>query len=157
MVFEFVIDCGMEIVKCNMVWCGRRFNIVSNCSCIVEVHIMKDKAMIIAYVTLFIGIGLLAFTFISAYIFLINNPSITGSSDLIDVFGSSLAPLIGASIRIMYLGVMGWIGSGLTTRGVQLVTQLKRLTIPEFRSRTPPIIKPMEPIRAQETRKTDKA
>jgi len=97
MVFEFVIDCGMEIVKCNMVWCGRRFNIVSNCSCIVEVHIMKDKAMIIAHVTLFIGIGLLAFTFISAYIFLINNPSITGSSDLIDVFGSSLAPLIEAS------------------------------------------------------------
>jgi energy-coupling factor transporter transmembrane protein EcfT len=113
---------------------------------------MKDKAMIIAYVTLFIGIGLLVFTFISAYIFLINNPSITGSSDLIDVFGSSLAPLIGASIRIMYLGVMGWIGSGLTTRGVQLVTQLKRLARPEFRSRTPPVIKPMEPIRAQETK-----
>jgi energy-coupling factor transporter transmembrane protein EcfT len=113
---------------------------------------MKDKAMILAYVTLFIGIGLLVFTFISAYIFLINNPSITGSSDLIDVFGSSLAPLIGASIRIMYLGVMGWIGSGLTTRGVQLVTQLKRLARPEFRSRTPPVIKPMEPIRAQETK-----
>ena len=118
---------------------------------------MKDKAMIIAYATLFTGIGLLAFTFISAYIFLINNPSITGSSDLIDVFGSSLAPLIGASIRIMYLGVMGWIGSGLTARGVQLITQLKRLARPEFRSRTPPVIKPMEPIRAQETKKTEKA
>ena len=118
---------------------------------------MKDKAMIIAYVTLFTGIGLLVFTFISAYIFLINNPSITGSSDLIDVFGSSLAPLIGASIRIMYLGVMGWISSGLTTRGVQLITQLKRLARPEFRSRTPPVIKPMEPVRAQETKKTEKA
>ena len=117
---------------------------------------MKDKAMIIAFVTLFIGIGLLAFTFISAYIFLINNPSITGSSDLIDTFGSSLAPLIGASIRIMYLGVMGWIGSGLTARGVQLVTQLKRLARPEFQSRTPLAIKPMEPIRAKGTRKTDK-
>ena len=117
---------------------------------------MKDKAMIIAYITLFIGIGLLAFTFISAYIFLINNPSITGSSDIVDVFGSSLAPLIGASIRIMYLGVMGWIGSGLTARGVQLVTQLKRLARPEFQSRTPLAIKPMEPIRAKGTRKTDK-
>ncbi|GAG02494.1 unnamed protein product, partial [marine sediment metagenome] len=31
---------------------------------------MKDKAMIIAYATLFTGISLLAFTFISAYIFL---------------------------------------------------------------------------------------
>jgi len=92
---------------------------------------VEDKAMIISYVILFTGIGLLAFTFISAYIFLINNPSITGSSDLVDVFGSSLAPLIGASIRIMYLGVMGWIGSGLTSRGVHLITQLKRLAASE--------------------------
>ena len=118
---------------------------------------MKDKAMFIAYVTLLIGIGLLAFTFISAYIFLINNPAITGSSDLVDVFGSSLAPLIAASIRIMYLGVMEWIGSGLTTRGVQLVTQLKRLTRPEFQSVSPTVIKPVEPLRAHETKKTDKA
>jgi hypothetical protein len=90
---------------------------------------VEDKPMIIAYVILFTGIGLLAFTFISAYIFLINNQTITGSSDLIYVFGSSLAPLIGATIRIMYLGVMGWIGSGLTARGVQLIGQLKRLAV----------------------------
>ena len=88
---------------------------------------MEDKAMIISYVTLFTGIGLVAFTFISAYLFLIANPAITASSDIVDVFGQSLAPLIGGSIRIMYLGVMGWIGSGLTARGVQLITQLKRL------------------------------
>jgi energy-coupling factor transporter transmembrane protein EcfT len=123
----------------------------------MEVHVVNDKPMIIAYVILFTGIGLLAFTFISAYIFLINNPSITESSDLADVFGNSLAPLIGASIRIMYLGVMGWIGSGLTTRGVQLVTHLKRLERPELSSRTPPTVKPNEPVRAEETKKTDKA
>ena len=93
---------------------------------------MKDNAMAIAYAILFTGICLLAFTFISAYIFLINNPPITGSADLLDVFGSSLAPLIGAAIRIMYLGVMGWIGAGLTARGVQLVVQFKRLARPEF-------------------------
>ncbi len=116
---------------------------------------MEDKSLIIAYSLLFTGIGLLAFTFISAYIFLINNPSITGSSDLIDAFGSSLAPLIGASIRIMYLGVMGWIGSGLTARGVQLLTQLKRLNRPEFRPRTPTAIKPIEPIKAKKTKKSD--
>jgi hypothetical protein len=122
----------------------------------MEVHSVNDKPMIIAYIILFTGIGLLAFTFISAYIFLINNPSITGSSDLVDVFGSSLAPLIGASIRIMYLGVMGWIGTGLTTRGVQLVTQLKRLERQEYQSRTPPTVKHSEPTRAEETKKTDK-
>lgn len=116
---------------------------------------MKDKPMVIAYIILFTGIGLLAITFISAYIFLINNPSITESSELVDVFGSSLAPLIGASIRIMYLGVMGWIGTVLTTRGVQLITQLKRLESPEFQSRIPPHVKPMEPIKAEETKKTE--
>jgi hypothetical protein len=88
---------------------------------------VEDKAIIISYVLLFTGIGLLAFTFIIAYMFLISNPTITASSDLVDVFGSSLAPLIGASIRIMYLGVMGWIGAGLTMRGVQLLGQLKRI------------------------------
>ena len=118
---------------------------------------MEDKAMIMSYIILFTGIGLLAFTFISAYIFLINNPSITGSSDLVDVFGSSLAPLIGASIRIMYLGVMGWIGSGLTSRGVHLVIQLKRLATPEIRSRATPTAKPMETIEAEESKKTGKA
>ena len=114
---------------------------------------MKDNMLTIAYATLFIGVGLLAFTFISAYIFLINNSSIAASSDLIEAFGSVLSPLIGASIRIMYLGVMGWIGSLLTARGIQLVTQLKRLARPELQSRTHPAIKPMGPIRAKETRK----
>jgi hypothetical protein len=118
---------------------------------------MEDKAMTIAYIILLTGIGLLAFTFISAYLFLINNPSITGSSDLLDVFGNSLAPLIGASIRIMYLGVMGWIGSGLTTRGVQLIGQLKRIASPEFRSRISPINKSIDLIKPQDAKKTKKA
>ena len=112
---------------------------------------MEDKAMMIAYVTLFIGIGLVAFTFITAYIFLIGNPDITASSDLVDVFGKALAPLIGGSIRIMYLGVMGWIGSILTARGVQLITQLKRLTRPEIRHPKNSVVKPMQPIRAKES------
>ena len=103
---------------------------------------MEDKPMIIAYVMLFTGIGLLAFTFINAYAFLINNPSIAAGADLVDVFGSALAPLIGASIRIMYLGVMGWIGAGLTSRGVQLVTQLKRVSKLEVQSANASMIKP---------------
>jgi hypothetical protein len=86
---------------------------------------MEDKQ--IAYLTLFAGIGLIAFTFISALVFLINNPTITGTSDIVEAFGSSLAPLIEASIRIMYLGVMGWIGLGLTTRGMHFLTALKKI------------------------------
>ena len=115
---------------------------------------MKDTSMNIAYIILFVGIGLLAFTFISAYIFLVNSPSIDGSANLVDVFGSALAPLIGASIRIMYLGIMGWIGAGLTTRGIQLIIQLKRLDAPEAQLGIRSVIKPKESIRTKEPNKT---
>jgi len=110
---------------------------------------MKDLTNNIAYIILFVGIGLLAFTFISAYIFLINDPNITGSSDLVDVFGSALAPLIGASIRIMYLGIMGWIGTGLTARGIQLIIQLKRLAVPQLQPRPSPVVNQTEPVPAK--------
>jgi len=109
-------------------------------------HPMRDKAEVSGYVTLFIGVALLAFTFASAYLFLSNNPTIAGSPDLVTVFGAALAPLIETCIRIMYLGVMGWIGSLLTIRGVQLVTQLRREVKPE-------IVPEVKPI-ASETVKT---
>ncbi len=103
---------------------------------------MKDKAEASGYATLFIGVALLAFTFASAYLFLTKNPSITGSPDLIAVFGGALAPLIEACIRIMYLGVMGWIGSVLTIRGVQLITRPKIEAKPEIKSI---VVKPTSP------------
>lgn len=130
--------------------------LVSIFVCNVEVHVMKDREMTIGYVTLLTGIVLLAFTFISAYIFLISSPSITESSNLVDAFGESLAPLIEASIRIMFLGIMGWVGSILTARGVQLVTQLKRLANTEFRPMTPPVEKTEEPEKSKDDKKTDK-
>jgi hypothetical protein len=102
-----------------------------------EVHNMADKALVSGYVTLFIGVALLAFTFISAYLFLSNDPSIVGSPDLVTVFGDALAPLILTCIRIMYLGIMGWIGSLLTIRGVQLVTQIRREIRPEVKALAP--------------------
>lgn len=102
---------------------------------------MRDKAIVSGYATLFIGVALLAFTFASAYLFLSSNPTIAGSSDLVTVFGAALAPLIETCIRIMYLGVMGWIGSVLTIRGVQLVTQLKREAKPEIKQVVPETLK----------------
>jgi len=101
---------------------------------------MQDKAEVSGYITLFIGVALLAFTFASAYLFLSNNPNIAGSPDLVTVFGTALAPLIEACIRIMYLGIMGWIGSLLTIRGIQLVTQLKREAKPEIKPEAKPIV-----------------
>jgi hypothetical protein len=68
-----------------------------------------------------IGVVLLIFTFLSAYGFLTQSLSIVTSEDLVQTFGEALAPLIATCIRIMYLGVMGWIGSLLTVRGVTLI------------------------------------
>ena len=107
---------------------------------------MEDKAMTISYVTLFAGIGLLAFTFISALIYLSNISTINASSDMVDAFGSALAPLIEAAIRIMYLGVMGWLGLGLTTRGVHLITRLKKLPKQEAQSTETSEFEPFEDL-----------
>jgi hypothetical protein len=109
---------------------------------------MEDKAEVPGYITLFIGVALLAFTFASAYLFLSSSITIAGSSDLVTVFGVALGPLIETCIRIMYLGVMGWIGSLLTIRGVQLVTQLKREAKPEIKPQVMPITP--EPAKAPE-------
>jgi len=82
---------------------------------------------------LLIGMILLTTTFIDAYLFLTENISILPVPNLIAAFGEALAPLIEASIRMLYLGVMGWIGSTITVRGVTVLLQVK----PETKLKTP--------------------
>jgi len=77
---------------------------------------------------LMIGVALLIFTFISAYRFLTQSLSIIASEDLVQTFGEALAPLIATCIRIMYLGVMGWIGSLLTIRGVTIIAHAPKMS-----------------------------
>jgi len=84
-----------------------------------------DKTELPGLIVLFVGVTLLAFTFFSAYGFLSGSLSILASSDLTELFGRAMAPLIEAVIRILYLGVMGWIGSILTIRAVQLLKREK--------------------------------
>jgi hypothetical protein len=87
---------------------------------------MVDTNEVLAYVVLFIGVGLLVFTFISAYSFLAGLAAIDPIPSLVEHFGEVLAPLIETCIRIMYLGIMGWIGSILTVRGIQFRMQLRQ-------------------------------
>jgi len=82
----------------------------------------SEKLGITVYV---IGMILLTATFIDAYLFLTENISILPVPNLIAAFGEALAPLIEASIRILYLGVMSWIGSTITMRGVTVLLQVK--------------------------------
>jgi len=74
------------------------------------------------FIVLFLGVGLLLFTFASAYQFLVGVTEIGVSQDIMDLFGEALAPLIIYAIRTLFLGIMGWIGSILTRRGIQTLT-----------------------------------
>ncbi len=80
-----------------------------------------DKIEISGIVVLFIGVVLLIFAFFNAYAFLIGLLEIPGSQDIVEAFGTVISPLIEACIRVLYLAIMGWIGSILTIRGIQLL------------------------------------
>ncbi len=87
----------------------------------------RDKLALTGISVLMIGVILLIFTFVSAYGFLTRSFTILASDDLVQTFGEALAPLIGTCIHIMYLGVMGWIGSLLTVRGVTIMTNTPKM------------------------------
>jgi len=89
-----------------------------------------DKVELSGLIVLFIGVILLAFTFISAYSFLAGELDILGAEDILQAFGEALAPLIEAVIRILFLGIMGWVGSILTIRAVQLLKKERTETTP---------------------------
>jgi hypothetical protein len=89
---------------------------------------LRDNMTISGMSVLSVGVALLIFTFISAYGFLTQSLSIGASNDLVQTFGDALAPLILACIRLMYLGIMGWLASLLTIRGVTILTHTQQLT-----------------------------
>lgn len=100
----------------------------------------RDKIALSGITVLMIGVALLIGTFVSAYGFLTQSLSIIASEDLVRTFGEALAPLIATCIRIMYLGVMGWIGSLLTIRGVTVIAHTPQM----------PTVFPQKPIPAQQ-------
>jgi hypothetical protein len=97
----------------------------------------RDKIALSGLAVLSIGVALLIFTFISAYGLLTQNVNIIATADLAQTFGESLAPLIATCIRLMYLGVMGWVASLMTIRGVTVITHTPQL---------PPTISKQQPM-----------
>ena len=89
----------------------------------------RDKVALSGITVLIIGVALLIFTFVSAYGFLSQGLSIIASEDLVRTFGEALAPLIATCIRVMYLGIMGWIGSLLTIRGITIIAHLPETSV----------------------------
>ena len=122
-----------------------------------------DKVELSGIVVLSISIILLAFTFFCAYGFLVGGLNILGSQNIVQTFGQAFAPLIEAIIRILYLGVMGWLSSVLTIRGVQLlkkekveVAPLPQPNVKEEKKKAAKESKPEEkPIKVEEAKKVE--
>ena len=76
---------------------------------------------------LLIGIALLSVTFIIACIHLQGDINVLPVPSLMASFGEALSPLIEAAIRVLYLGVMGWIASKVTAKGITVLLQAKLL------------------------------
>ena len=102
----------------------------------------RDKIALSGITVLGIGVALLVFTFASAYGFLTEVVQILSTQDITQTFGDTLAPLIATSIRIMYLGVMGWIASLITIRGVTIIANTPKTATGEDGKTTEPQQKP---------------
>jgi hypothetical protein len=97
-----------------------------------------NKVELSGLIVLFVGVILLAITFFSAYSFLAEDLSTLAGHDILEAFGAVMAPLIGAIIRILFLGIMGWVGSLLTIRGVQLLKK-ERTEVAQTQTQQQPV------------------
>ena len=74
---------------------------------------------------LLVGVALLLITFAIACIHLYGDIRVLPAPSLMATFGEALSPLVEAAIRILYLGVMGWIASTVTAKGTTVLLQAK--------------------------------
>jgi hypothetical protein len=82
------------------------------------------------------GIALLSVTFIIACIHLQGDINVLPVPSLMSSFGEALSPLIEAAIRVLYLGLMGWIASKVTAKGITVLLQAKLLNKTSFPTAT---------------------
>ncbi|MEJ5327979.1 MAG: hypothetical protein WHU54_07025 [Candidatus Bathyarchaeia archaeon] len=99
----------------------------------------RDKIVLSGVTVLFIGIALLIFTFFSAYGYLTESIMPLSANNLTQTFGEALGPLIAAAIHIMYLGVMGWVGSLITIRGVTIMINAAKSEVAAPTSQASPV------------------
>lgn len=73
------------------------------------------------FIMLFLGAGLLTVTFMLAMLNLYGNIATIFGGGLTEILGASFGLLLNACVRAIYLGIMGWVGSIITARGVALL------------------------------------
>lgn len=105
----------------------------------------RDKVALSGITVLSVGLILLVITFASAFGFLSEALPLFSSQDLVQTFGQTLSPLIEAAIRIMYLGVMGWIGSLVTIRGVTIIANTPKTETAEPQKPKEPQLEKAQP------------
>jgi hypothetical protein len=88
----------------------------------------RSNAGTFGTVTCVIGIALLLFTFVVAYLLLHNEVGI----DLADIT-SSMNNLLYAAVQGLFLGIMGWVGSILLLRGIEFMKVEKGIGVVTFK------------------------
>jgi hypothetical protein len=91
---------------------------------------IKNKPSIAGAAVLAVGAALLVFTFLSAYNFLAEDFTVDASEDFARVLGTAFAPIVSACVHVIYLGVMGWVGALLTSRGITLIVSTHKTETP---------------------------
>jgi len=76
---------------------------------------------------LLVGIALLSVTFIIACIHLQGDINVLPVPSLMASFGEALSSLIEAAIRVLYLGLMGWIASKVTAKGTTILLTARKV------------------------------
>ena len=76
---------------------------------------------------LLIGIALLLITFVIASIHLLGEINVLPVPSLLSFFGKAFSPLLEGIIRVLYLGIMGWVATTVTAKGLNVLLQAKSL------------------------------
>jgi hypothetical protein len=80
---------------------------------------------------LLVGVALLSVTFLIACIHLQEGITVLPVPSLMASFGEASSPLIEAAIRVLYLGLMGWIASTVTAKGINVLLAARKIQFSE--------------------------
>lgn len=78
-------------------------------------------ARVSGFILLFLGVILLSLTFIIAIQNAYGSAAVVMKGGFTEVLGESFGILLNTCVKAIYLGVMGWVGSIITSRGVELL------------------------------------
>lgn len=118
----------------------------------------SDRVARSGTIVLIIGLISLGIAFVSAAFFLSEALPVLSSYNSAIMLGETLAPLTTTASRTLYLGIMVWIGSLVTNRGVSLIIGTPK--IEEEKSQKPQVPKstryPSPPSKEERKQKRDK-